>query len=201
MTTPARNRPVTARGVLFPQQARGSGSTRLAEALRRREVAEEAMPDLPDMARSALGLVAEEIGDVTEQLLDVDLGDALVAGWKKYAALRDSARRTLAAPGSEEVVVLARHRISSSYEPSVDLVVDGVRVNTFEFDLAVEFDLTGVTAVVSGGALVALQGGECVVTASLSLEGARLARREKKVDLEIVLPLGRPVVLVDEAAS
>lgn len=195
MSNPSFEVPLTARDVLFPQQHRGSGSDRLADALRSAEVAEDA---LPDVARSAHELVEEQIGDVTEELLDVDLGDALVAGWQKYAALRDSARRTLDSPGSEEVVVLARHRISSSYEPSVDLVVDGICVNTFEFDLSVEFDLTGVAAVVRDGALVALQGGECTVTAQLSLEGARIVRRERTVDLAVVVPLVRPVRLVEQ---
>lgn len=190
--------PRTARAVLFPQQATG-GSERLDEGLRARGVVSVDDPGIPPLAESALGLVDEEIGRVAEGLLDVDLGDALVAGWRKHAALVEAGRRTLATPGSEEVVVLARHRVRSSYRPSVDLLIDGVKVNSFEFDLQVVFDLAGVSAVVSTGRLTALRGGRCEVSATLTLEGARLAERRHEVDLALIVPLSRPIPLVEGA--
>lgn len=190
--------PRTARALLFPEQPTG-GSERLDEGLRARGVVSVDDPGIPPLAGSALGLVDEEIGRVAEGLLDVDLGDALVAGWQKYAALVEAGRRTLATPGSEEVVVLARHRVRSSYRPSVDLLVDGVKVNSFEFDLQVVFDLEGVSAVVSTGRLTALRGGRCEVRAALTLEGARLAERRHEVDLALIVPLSRPIPLVEGA--
>lgn len=81
--------------------------------------------------------------------------------------------------GTEEVVVLATHRVSSTYKPSVDVTIDSVKVNTFEFVLSVQIDIRGLSAVVRGGDLVALYGGDCLVTATLTLEGAELAHREK----------------------
>lgn len=188
----------TARDLLFPRQATG-GSNRLGQNLRARGAVRLEDESFPDLSESAVDLLDEEIGRVVEGLLDVDLGDALVAGWRKYSVLIESARRTRGSPGSEEVVELAAHEVRSTYRPSVDLLVDELKVNTFEFDLAVRFELTGVAAVVRDGHLTALRGGRCVVTAALSLEGAQLVERHQDADLALVLPLRRPVsLLVDE---
>ncbi len=190
--------PRTARGVLFPQQRTG-GSEHLDERMRARGVVRIEDHGLPPAAEAARDLVDEEIGRVAEGLLDVDLGDELVAGWRKYSVLIESGQRTLATPGSEEVIVLAQHQVRSSYSPSVDLLVDGFKVNSFEFDLGVVFDVTGLAAVVRAGCLTALRGGRCVVTASLSLEGASIIERQHEVDLGLIVPLERPIPLVDAA--
>jgi hypothetical protein len=69
---------------------------------------------LSDVARSA---VYRQVGIAAEGLLDFDLTDALVAGWLKYKALVDAARRTLGS-SAREVVPLVSHRITSTYSSS-----------------------------------------------------------------------------------
>ena len=102
-------------------------------------------------------------------------------------------------PGSEEVVVLATHRVAWSYDPHLDLLVDGVRVTTLDFELGVTFDLDGVVAVVRHGELVALRAGQCTITASLSLQGTTLAQRRARMHAAVVLPLEPPVGLLGDA--
>lgn len=196
-TTAPLTPPLTAAVFLFPDEEPGSG-TGLSAALGMTGAARTVLARVGRLPAAALTAVDQELGTVTSGLMDIDLGDAVVLGWRKYSALVEAARRTLASPGSEEVVVLATHRISSTYRPSVDVTVDNLKVNTFEFLLSVQLDIRGLSAVVRGGDLVALYGGDCLVTATLTLEGAQLAHRERTVDLRLMVPLRRPVALVDK---
>ena len=188
--------PSTARSFLFGDGEGGDTGRLLGEALHEQGVGRTALSSVRRLPASAAHLVDREIGTVADGLLDLDLGDALVLGWRRYSALVDAAERTLAAPDGAEIVALATHRITSTYRPHVDLMVGGVKLNTFEFELQIVFDLTGVSAVVRSGNLVAVRGGDCLVTARLFLEGLRLAERKKPVDVtrEVRLVPGVPLV-------
>lgn len=64
------------------------------------------------------------------------------------------------------------------------------------FELKVEFDLNGVVAVVRRGDLVALRCGECVVTATLTLQGTSLKRsRKSRIDLPLAVRLNPAIPL------
>jgi hypothetical protein len=132
----------------------------------------------------ALHAVNQEIATVVDGLLNLDLGKLLMSGWRKHTDLESAAKRTLADPTNEEIVVLGTHRSISTHHLSVDLIVNGVNTHTFVFELTVVFDLNGSAVVVRGGDLVALRGGECVVTATLTLEGTQLElSRKGRIDL------------------
>jgi hypothetical protein len=178
-----------------------SGDTSLGRKLTEQGVARSTLGGMRRLSAAALHTVDHEIGAVASGLLDLDLGDILLAGWRKYSALTDAARRTLAAPASEEVLQLATHRITSVYLPRVDLFVDDQKITTVEFDLTMVFDLTGLAAVVKAGDLIALQSGECLVTATLSLEEVRLAERRGKLDLAQQIRLNPPISLIDKAPT
>jgi hypothetical protein len=62
-------------------------------------------------------------------------------------------------------------------------------------------DATGLAAVVRDGYLVALRGGDCLVTVRLTLDGERLAERQGNVDPGLVLRLHHPVRLAGPAAD
>ena len=159
-------------------------------------VAQSALRGLRSLSSSALQAVNHEIATVADGLLNLDLGEVLLSGWHKYTDLTKAAQRTLASPGSEEVVVLATHRVVSTHHPSVELLIDGVKVHTFVFELKLVFDLNGVTAVVRQGNLVALRAGECLVTATLALEGTALKLSKKgHINLPLALQLQRPIPL------
>ena len=177
------------------------GDTALGRKLTEQGVARSSLGGLRRLSGAALRTVDQEIAAVATGLLDLDLGDILLAGWRKYAALTDAAKRTLAAPASEEVLELATHRITSVYRPHVDIFVDNQKITTVEFDLTIVFDLTGLAAVVKAGDLIALQGGECLVTATLSLADARLAQHREKLDLAQKIRLTPPIALIEKPSS
>ena len=188
--------PLSARVFLLGGDTDADTAEVLARSLRESGVARSAIQGLRGLSVSALQAVHHEVATVADELLNLDLGDLLVSGWRKYTDLTKAAERTLARPDSEEVVVLATHRVVSTHHPSVDLVIDGAKVHTFIFELKVEFDLNGVVAVVRRGDLVALRCGECVVTATLTLAGTSLKRSRKgRIDLALVVRLHPPIPL------
>jgi hypothetical protein len=93
-------------------------------------------------------------------------------------------------------VVLATHRVVSTHHPTLDLTVNDITIHTFAFELKAVFDLNGVAAVLRQGELISLKGGECVLTATLTLEGTPLElSRKRRIDLALVIPLHRPIPL------
>jgi hypothetical protein len=159
-------------------------------------VAQPSIQGLRRLSVSGLRAVDREIATVADGLFNLDFGNILMSGWRRYTALAKAAERTLATPGREERVVLVSHRVTSTHYPSVDLLVDGVKVHTFVFELKVVFDLNGVIAVLRHGDLVALRGGQCVITVTLTLEGTPLElSRKGHIDLALVIQLHRPIPL------
>ena len=168
----------------------------LTRLLNEQGVFQSAIRGLRSLSSSALQAVNHEIATVADGFLKLDLGDILISGWRKYTDLTKAAERTLANPDNEELVVLATHRVISTHHPSVDLLVDGVKVHTFVFEVTVILDLKGVTAVVRRGDLVALRCGECEVTVTLTLEDTPLElSRKSRIDLALIVPLRWPVPL------
>jgi hypothetical protein len=97
--------------------------------------------------------------------------------------------RTGAGPGGSEVVELASHRITSVYQPFVEVLVNDVRVAAIQFELTVEFLVEALVATVRDGHLASLRSGACELTATLSAEGARLVTRQAHLDLPLLVRL------------
>ncbi len=197
MSTPSMTAAqVSLRTLLLGQPDDGEAAEALSQAIEEKQLARAALRGARNLSTSTVRTVDQEIGAVTSRLLSMDLGDVLVAGWRKYQVLTDAARRTSDSPDTEEVLPLVTHRVTCTYLPRVDLLVDEMRVHTFEFKLIVTFDLTGVSAVVAGGSLVALSGGDCLATGALSLDGAVLVQRQRSFEPRFIVRLHRPIRLV-----
>lgn len=144
---------------------------------------------------TALELVSEagreaagsQVAVVANGLLDLDLGNLVVAGWRKQHQLAAAAERTAANPGSSEVVELATHRISSAHHPYVELLVNDVHVATVTFDLEVEFVVKALVVTVRDGHVVSLHTGSCDLAATLAAEGVQLASRRGHLELPLVV--------------
>ena len=178
MTTTAHAGPGTAANLLFGPAAK------TAEALAGQLQLDRALDQLPEATRKA---AVREAAAAAAGLLDVDLDGMLLAGWRMHHDLAGAARRTLATPGSTELVDLVRHQVSVSQEPSVAVVVDGRQVGTIELGLDVEFDITALVAGIKGGLLVAVHAGSCDVTATLTIQGAEVQSASTHLDLPAAL--------------
>lgn len=142
----------------------------------------------------------EALASTIAGLLELDLGDLLIYAWRTHHRLVDAAEATLAAPGRQEIVQLGSHQVTLAHNPTIDLLVDGVRVHTFRFRLTVVFDVDVAAAVIQDGRLVAVKAGKSTLTASLTLAmpggDVQLVRRQHRIDLHLIIHLDHGVPLL-----
>jgi hypothetical protein len=148
---------------------------------------------LPPPMRDA---AAREVTTATAELLDINLVDVLLRGWREYADLTSAARRTLAAPGTTELVSLASHRVSMSQQPSVAVLVDGRQVANLRLGLSLAFEVKAVLARVRAGRLVAVVSGSCDVTATLAIDDIDIVSRRAQLELPGQAALTKPLRLL-----
>jgi len=179
--------PHTALALLFgPDQETPAA---VAERLRSADIGTDlrgALDSLPPLTRAA---AVDQVTTAAAGLLDINLADLVAAGWQKHADLTAAARRTLAAPGSTDLVDLASHRISTAQEPYVTVLVDGHRVATIRFGLSLAFEISALLAEIKAGKLVALHSGRCVVTGTLAIQDINVVTRQARIDLSGVIAL------------
>ena len=116
-------------------------------------------------------------------LLKVDLLDVLVAGWREHRDIHSAARRTLATPGSKELVGLAPHRVSTVQQPAVSILVDGHRVHTLQLGLSIIFEVTGLVAGISHGRLGGLHAGRGEVGVALTIHEIEILTKRRHLEL------------------
>jgi hypothetical protein len=183
----------TALALLFGQEA--DSQEAIADRIESAdpENLDRALEGLPKATREA---AVREVAAATAGLLNVNLIDMLVAGWRKHHDLTSAARRTLAAPGSTELVQLATHQVTEAQQPYVSVLVDGHRVATLNLDLSVVFEISALLAGIRAGRLVALHSGHCDITATLALEGTDIVTRRAHLDLPGAISLGQGIRLL-----
>jgi hypothetical protein len=182
----------------------GSGSeddeTRIRQLLSEHDVVAGCGGELARLTDQGRDAAEEQLASVAAGLLDLDLGDLLIYGWRMCERVIKAARQTQQVPGRREVVQLGTQRITSAHHPTVDLLVDGVKVHTFRFQLTVIFDVEVAALVIQDGRLTELTAGNCVVTGTLTLEmpggDAELIDQRRKISLPLVVRLGRGISLL-----
>jgi hypothetical protein len=171
--------PLTASAFLFDDEDTGRA---LARALNQHGVLGSLGIDLGPVAQTTRGAAGDQVAAVADGVLALDLGDLVIAGWRKQGQLA-AAERIAANPGTSELVELASHRVSSVHHPYVELFVNDVRVTTVDFDLDLEFEIKALVATVRAGHLVSLHSGDCDLSATLTAKGVRLASRRQQFSL------------------
>ena len=152
-----------------------------------------ALENLPKATREA---AIRQVTTAAAGLLDINLADVLVAGWRKHKDLTAAARRTLAAPGSSELVDLADHSVTATQQPYVSILVDGHSVATVRFKLSLVFGVSAPLAEVHAGRLAALHTGRCDVTAALAIQDVDVVTRQARLELPGIIPLRQGIRLL-----
>jgi hypothetical protein len=192
MTTPVSTGPGTVTDLLFGPAANA------AEALARHITSAEAGLDhalgrLPEPTRKA---AVAEAAATAARLLDVRLDALLLTGWRLQHDLVGAARRTLASPGSTELVDLIRHQVTADQKPSVAVLVDGSQVAAIQLGLTVEFDISVLVAAVKAGLLIAIHAGSCDVTATLAIQGVEVETESTRLDLPVAVAVSPGIRLL-----
>lgn len=199
MSTATGTQPISASVFLFGDGEEGVGA--LAKALDEQGVLGSLGSVLTKLSGAGLHAVGDQVAAVAHNLLDLDLGELLTQGWRHFDDLTDAARRTVATPGSREVVDLVTHTVSSSHNPHVDVLVDDARVASLGFDLDLAFTVKGAVATVHQGRMVALHTGACDVSGSVSAQGHPLVTRERQFRLPLLVGLGPGIPLLTGGAA
>jgi len=152
-----------------------------------------ALAHLPETTTKA---AAREAGTIMAALLKVDLIDVVVRGWREHRDIVSAARRTLAAPGSTELVSMSAHKVTLDQRPSVSVLVDGQQVASLQLGLSIVFDVNALLLGISGGRLTAVRSGRCDITATLAVQGTDLLVRHAHLELPGVIPLRRGIRLL-----
>jgi hypothetical protein len=157
--------------------------------------------DVGILARLPETLRAKAVGAIIAAvfaLLDYNMIELVVDGWREHHDLTDAARHTLAKPGSTELVALATHGIAVSQKPSIDLLLNGELVATVELELTLQFDISAAVAGVSAGLMTAMHSGRCDITGTLTINGAEATQKQKRIELPGVISLKQGIRLLSE---
>ena len=191
MSAASSSRSLTVSDLMF-DSTRGSEAT-LTEALHEQGLLSSLDTGLRQISAAGREAADREIASAVQEMLDLDLGELVVAGWRKQGQLAAAAERTAANPDSSEIVELAPHRITSVHRPVVELLIDDVPVASLDFELHVELVMTSLVATVRHGYLVALHSGSCDATATLAAEGRHVWRRQGRIELPPLISLPLPL--------
>ena len=187
---------LTARNLLLGSEP---GTAALRQALSEHHVLDAVGGKLSRLTGDGREAADDALASAAAGLLDLDLGDVLISAWRTQERLADAARDTLRAPGRTEIVQLASHQVTSTHNPSVDLIVDGVRVHTFHFQLNLVLTIDVAAVIVQNGRLVAVKAGDGSVSGTLTLkmpgEDTTLLHRERKIDLHLTIRVGDGIPL------
>jgi len=179
MTAAGPEVPLTAADMLFGSSADVPG------ALTRHLVSDSrslgrALARLPRVTREA---AVREAAVAAAALLKVDLIEVLVSGWREHRDIHAAARRTLATPGSKELVGLAPHRVSTVQQPAVSILIDGHRVHTLQLGLSIFFDVTSLVAGISLGRLAGVHSGRCDLGVALTVHEVEVLTKRAHLEL------------------
>jgi hypothetical protein len=180
----------TVADVLFAGLDPARDPTPLLEALRANGISAAAAPSLGILTPSATDVVDTEIVGQVVRLSAVSVGDVLLAGWRAYQGLTDATRRSRESPGTAILVDLARHRIASTYQPHVDVRLNGVTVWTLAVRLAVEFTVEAAVASVRDGRVASIRCGDCELAATLAVNDKEITRRSTRLETGLEIALG-----------
>ena len=154
-----------------------------------------ALANIPAALRTA---AVRETTGAAKGLLNADPIGFLVSGWQKHREVIAAARRTVAAPGSIELVDLATHQITATQRPAVNLLVDNRQTATVELGLSVVFTISALVVGIRGGRLVAVHSGRCNATATLAVQDTKVISRQVAFELPGIIPLGRGIALLPD---
>jgi hypothetical protein len=187
----ADNRPATMLSWLFPAARGRSATDELSRCLRkglRRVRLEEIDVAISQPARDVVALVG--------RLMSTDVVSIVMHGWATSDDLVQAARRTMANPGSCEVVTLAEHTIRYADVAEIDVAVDEIVAVTVNVRVQADLHVTALAVGIEDGLVMNLRCEKAEVVVRLFVQDDDIAHRSCGVDLESELVLGAGIPLL-----
>jgi len=124
------------------------------------------------------GEVFRTVAGGIADLLRLDLGVILVGGWKKMAELRRYTDRSKYAPDETVLVEITQHTVTSTHKPSLDIVMNGEKIDNVEFELKLTITIDGAVLTIRDGRILAVSPGACKVGGKLKCEDYTIFKRD-----------------------
>jgi hypothetical protein len=137
------------------------------------------------LATAMSGPEWQAMGARVLDLLDINVVDVLLGGWKAHREVRRELELTAADSTRRAVVELAHHSIESTHTPAIELRTHGRKLLELSFPLELLFEIEAVTLTVRRGAVSEVRPGGVKVRGTMQLENTVVLERQLS---ELTLP-------------
>jgi hypothetical protein len=119
------------------------------------------------------GSIETALEQAIEEALSVDVIDVLTGGWKRWGEVREKAVKSRNDDG-RYVVPLVEHSMDIAYKPTIEVVLNEIKVAEVVLTFDLTFALSGFRLTLKHGALIAIDVGECISSAKLKASDTTL---------------------------
>lgn len=137
------------------------------------------LPPPPDGLTSLItGFEWDRLGERVLDLLDINVVDVLVGGWKAHQDVRRELGRTATDPSRTAMVELTHHTIDSTHTPAIELRAQGRKVLEVSFPVELTIEIAAVRLTIRGGAIREIHSGEVKIRGTMKLENTVVLERQ-----------------------
>ncbi len=145
------------------------------------------------------GAISGALNRAVMSALEIALDDVLGQAWSGWQEIREYADPEQTPPDDINVVPVSNHSIESTHKPSVDVVVRGVKVHSFAFNVATRIDVQGVNLVVQRGMIQEIRLASLKIGGSIKLHDRTLLEKDvAKVEFPGVIRLENPIPILSQ---
>jgi len=119
--------------------------------------------------------VEKGVRDAYRGALDVNLMDIFLPAWAKVSAIAAFANTNAYPAGERHFVPLREHRVTSSHEPRVEVLIDGVEVFSLGLEVRLQVDFEAAALEIAEGRICAVKSASCRALGSIACQGVNIA--------------------------
>lgn len=152
-------------------------------------------PSLPGFARH---VAASEATTALQGVLDCDFFSLLARGWGLATELKAHTDRKRYPAGTTSIVYLGEHSVVTQIHPVLTLVIGAIECRPLRFTVDLKAHFRSVALVILDGYIIALNNGDCSVSAQLKYGEVALHKEvaSRNVNLPGHVPLQPPGVAI-----
>ena len=140
------------------------------------------------------GALVEAVTAGLDALLDIEFATIIAAAWAKVELLQQYRDSTKYPPDEVVMVTMAEHVIESSHSPSLELLINGKRVDSLPIEIRVQLTIEGLALKVQNARIMEIRPGTCTGSGKIVCKEVVLAEEETRaLTLPLVLSLGEGV--------
>lgn len=126
--------------------------------------------------------------------LQEDPVEIFADAWAKGSALRKCAEESRAHPDDATSVFLTSHDFTYQVKPTIDVLLDGVKIGAFPFTASLTFEVSGVELQIKDGAITGVRAGTANCTAEIACAKSTIWHTDlTRVNLPGRLQLKKPL--------